>query len=210
MTRLSLFLATSALCLAPALVPVSAAASSRGFDTTIERPVQTPVKIEVVLSESLQHRADNLPKSLRKRGGAGVRSIRSGFSSNGFYGQKDLDILLEDVREELTEDFAKRGISVSEDASVTFRVTLEDVKNNRPTFEQMSREPGLSLDSFGIGGAELSGELIGATGESLGTVDYRWYESALDNFAFARATGVWTDARRAISRFSSRTAKTLS
>jgi hypothetical protein len=205
MRRTALILASAALMLAP----LSAAAKPRGFDSTISAPVQAPVKIEVVLSEDLAYRANNLPKKLRDRG-SGVRSLRSGFSGNGFYGDRSLEQLVEEVYEELNHDFAKKGILVSDDADIVLRITLEDAKNNRPTFEQLSREPGLSFQSFGVGGAELSGELISLSDENLGTLSYRWFETNIDQFGFAQANGVWTDARRAISRFSKKTAKTLS
>lgn len=205
MRRTALILASTALIFAP----LSAFAKSRGFDTTLSAPVQAPVKIEVVLSESLAHRANNLPKKLSERG-SGIRSLRSGFAGNGFYGDRALNTLVEEVYEELNEDFAKKGILVSDDAAITLRITLEDARNNRPTFEQLSRETSLSFQSFGVGGAELSGELLDASGESLGTLSYRWFETNIDQFGFSQANGVWTDARRAISRFSNRTAKTLS
>ncbi len=205
MRCISIILATTALLFAP----LGAIAKSHGFKTTIAAPLQTPVKIEVVLSEDLAFRANNLPEKLSDRG-AGSRGINSGFSGNGFYGDRSLSRLVDEVREELTEDFAKRGIAMSNDAPITLRVTLEDVKNNRPTFEQLSKEPGLSFHSFGIGGAELSGELISNDGGSLGTLHYRWFESSLDNDGFDRAKGIWTDAHRAISRFANKTAKALS
>lgn len=205
MRRTALILASTALILAP----MSAAAKSRGFDSTISAPVQAPVKIEVVLSEDLAYRANNLPKKMSDRG-SGIRSLRSGFSGNGFYGDRSLNQLVEEVYEELNQDFAKKGILVSDDADIILRITLEDAKNNRPTFEQLSREPALSFQSFGVGGAELSGELLGVSGESLGTLSYRRFETNIDQYGFQQANGVWTDARRAISRFSSKTAKTLS
>jgi hypothetical protein len=205
MRRTALFLASAALILAP----MSAAAKSRGFDSTISAPVQAPVKIEVVLSEDLAYRANNLPKKMSDRA-SGARSLRSGFSGNGFYGDRSLNKLIEEVVEELNQDFAKEGILVSDDADIVLRVTIEDAKNNRPTFEQLSREPGLSFQSFGIGGAELSGELLSQSGESLGTLSYRYFETNIDLFGFPQANGVWSDARRAISRFSKETADTLS
>lgn len=205
MRRTALILASTALILAP----MSAVAKSRGFDSTVSAPVQAPIKIEVVLSEKLAFRANNLPEKMSERG-SGIRSLRSGFSGNGFYGDKALNSLVEEVYEELNQDFAKKGILVSEDADIVLRVTLEDARNNRPTFEQLSREPGLSFQSFGTGGAELSGELLNLSGETLGTVSYKWFESSIDQFGFAQANGVWTDAHRAISRFSNKTAKSLS
>lgn len=205
MRRTTLILATTALIFAP----LSALAKTRGFDSTVTAPVTTAVKIEVVLSDDLAHRADNLPDDIRRRG-AGASSLRSGFASNGFYGDKALQRLLEEVEEELMDDLTKRGVALSDDAPVILRVVLEDVKNNRPTFEQMSREPSLSFDSFGVGGAELSAALIDDTGSELGTMTYRWFESSLQNAPFIRGTATWTDAKRAISRFSRHTAKELS
>lgn len=204
MRRTALFLATSALLLAP----LSASAKSRGFDSTISDPLQAPVKIEVVLSDDLAHRANNLPQKLSDRSGA--RGLRSGFSGNGFYGEKSLQTLIDEVQEELTEDFADRGLTVSDDAAIILRVTLEDVRNNRPTFTQMSKEPSLSFESFGVGGAELSADLLGPDGQDLGSMSYRWFETGANLAFFPQANGVWSDANRAISRFSKRASKALS
>lgn len=205
MYRTTVFLTSAALLLAP----LSAVAKSRGFDTDIAAPVQTAVKIEVMLSQDLAYRADNLPEKLRDRG-AGTRGLNSGFSGNGHYGEKSLNRLLEEVREELTEELMDEGMAVSDTAPMTLRVTLEDVRNNRPTFEQLSSQPSLSFQSFGVGGAELSGELIGTSGEALGSMSYRWFETTIDPAGFSRSSGIWTDADRAISRFARKAAKTLS
>ena len=204
MRRFSLLFSAAALSLAPMI------ASANGFETTIEAPVTSAVKVEVNLSEDLQHRANNLPEKLSDRGSGSSRSLRAGFSGNGYYGDKALMDLVEEIQEELTDDLTDRGIMVSDDAPTVLRVTLEDVRNNRPTFEQLSRQPSLSMQSFALGGAELTGELVDASGVSLGTVDYEWFETAMDDVGFARAAGVWTDANRAISRFSKRTAKAMS
>ena len=195
---------------ATALMAMPMAASANGFESTIETPVTAPVKIEVSLSDDLAHRANNLPEKLRDRGNGSVRSLRAGFTANGYYGDKALENLVEEIEEELTEDLTDRGITVSDEAQTVLRVTLEDVRNNRPTFEQLARQPSLSMQSFALGGAELTGELIDASGESLGTVEYEWFDRAFNDIAFAQASGVWTDANRAISRFSKRTAKAMS
>jgi hypothetical protein len=203
MRKLTISLATTAMLAMPVM------ASANGFDTTITAPVTTSVKLDIKLSDDLAYRANNLPEKISDRG-AGARSLRAGFAANGFYGEKSLNQLLDEIQDELSEDFERKGIMIDENAPITLSVTLEDVKNNRPTFEQLSRQPGLSFDSVGIGGAELSGELVGETGESLGTLSYSWYESGLEPYNMARTNGVWTDARRAISRFSRKTAKALS
>jgi len=187
-----------------ALLAAPLMAQARGFDSTITTKLDSAVKIEVILSDDLAYRADNLPKKASDRRG-GITG--SAFSNNGEFGQRALEELIEEVYEELNEDFAKAGVSVSEDAPVLLRVTLVDAKPNRPTFNQLSAEPSLSFDSFGIGGAEIEAELIGAGGENLGKMEYENYPP-LDNYGFFRGA-VWQDANRAISRFSKKATKTL-
>lgn len=202
-----LTLTAIALISAPiALTATSATAKSIGFESTIEQKLDRPVKLEIVLSESLEHRANNLPKDISKRGGG---LSRSGFSNNGFYGERALNDLIDEVEEEIVEDFGDKGLMIDANAAQTLRITIVDAKNNRPTFEQLSREPSLSFDSFGIGGIELMGELISADDQVLGEMSYRWYETNIRD-GFARGASVWTDARRGISRFSRRAAKSLS
>ena len=175
-----------------------------GFDTTVTSPLTSAVKIEVVLSEEMSHRANNLPTKLRDRSNS--RGLRSGFSGNGFYGERDLERLTERLESKLVRKLMKKGIEVSDNASTILRITIEDAKPNRPTFKQLSVEPSLSFESIGLGGAELEAELIAAGGRSLGTMSYRYYENDIRD---ARFGGTWGDAHRAFSRFASKAAKTL-
>jgi len=101
----------------------------------------------------------------------------------------------------------KKGIEVSDNASTVLRITIQDAKPNRPTYKQLSVEPSLSFQSFGIGGAELQGELIAAGGRSLGTMSYEYYENDIRDAKFG---GTWGDAHRAFGRFANKAAKTLS
>ncbi len=188
-----------------ATLGLSSFAQARGFKSDLSTTISGPINVEVVVSEDLAHRAENLPKKLSDRGSS--RRLNAAFSSNGKYGQKEIDRLVEDVNEELTEDFAKYGIAISENATTTLRVTLEMAKPNRPTFNQLSEDPGLSFRSFGIGGAELTADLIGANGESLGTMEYDYYSSF--NERGFKPIGIWEDADRSISRFSKRATKKL-
>lgn len=196
-------LASSLLALSFA-VAAPALAKSRGFDSTVYAPLNSAVKIEVVLSEDMAHRANNLPEKLRDRNGA--RSFNSGFSGNGFYGDRDLERLTERLQSNLEKKLTKKGIEVSENAPTVLRITIEDAKPNRPTFTQLSKEPGLSYDSFGNGGAELQAELIAAGGQSMGTMSYKFYETDIRD---ARFGGTWGDAHRAFGRFATRAARTL-
>lgn len=194
----SSLIALSFAIAAPAIAKV-------GFDTTVTAPLTSAVKIEVVLSEDMAHRANNLPEKLSDRSGA--RGLRSGFSGNGFYGDRDLERLTKRLESKLEHKLTKKGIEVSDDASTVLRITIEDAKPNRPTYNQLSVQPSLSFKSIGNGGAELEAELIAAGGESLGTMSYRYYETDIRDAQFG---GTWGDAHRAFGRFASKAAKTLS
>jgi len=195
----SSFIAASFAFTAPAL------AGTRNYETTVSAPLTSAVKIEIVVGEDLAHRANNLPKKLSDRGGS--NRLNSGFSNNGYYGDKDIKRLTERLQSKIEKKFTKKGIEISNTASTILRVTLTDAKPNRPTFEQLSREPGLSFQSFGNGGAKIESELIAAGGASLGTMNYKYYEADIRDAA--RGSGTWMDAYRAFGRYSSKVAKTL-
>ena len=195
-------LASSLLALSFAVA--APAMAKTGFDTTVTAPLTSAVKIEVVLSEDMAHRANNLPKKLSDRGHA--RGLRSGFSGNGFYGDRDLERLTERLESKLQRKLMKKGIEVSDNASTVLRITIEDARPNRPTFNQLSKEPSLSFESISLGGAELEAELIAAGGRSLGTMSYKYYENDIRD---AKYGGTWSDAHRAFGRFASKAAKTL-
>lgn len=180
------------------------AVAGTGYDSTLSAPLSGAVKLDVQLSEDLAHRANNLPEKLSDRSGAGFRS--SGFGGNGYYGEKDLNRLTERLEERLTQQLTKRGVSIDPNAATVLRVTLTDARNNRPTFMQLSKEPGLSYRSVANGGATIEAELIQAGGTPLGTMDYRWYENDIRD---AQYRGTWTDAKRAMDRFAKKAAKDL-
>lgn len=196
---------TSSLLALSFTLAAPAMAKSYGYDTTVTAPLSSAVKIEVVLSEDMMHRANNLPKKLSDRSNA--RGLRSGFAGNGFYGDRDLERLTKRLNSKLENRFARKGIEISDTASTVLRVTIEDAKPNRPTFNQLSNQPGLSFKSIGNGGAELQAELIASGGQSLGTISYKYYEN---DIRFANQGGIWHDTYRAFDRFARRAAKTLS
>lgn len=181
-----------------------ATAGSSGYSSTISSTLSTPVKLDIRLSESLAYRAENLPKKLSDRG-SGSR-LNNGFGNNGYYGEKDLNQLKDKLADRLADRFDKSGIVINEDAALTLVVTIEDARPNRPTFRQLSKDPSLSYESFGLGGAELKSELIDTNGNSLGTAEYRWYET---NIRDAKYGGTWSDANRAFRSFSKKMAKNL-
>lgn len=199
-------LSSSLIAASLALTAPASANSSSKFESTVSAPTQQAVKIEVLLSEDLAYRADNLPEKLRDRSGA--RGLNAGFTGNGFYGARELERLTERLEKKIERRLNKQGIQVDENATTVLKVTLVDAENNRPTFGQLSKQPGLSYKSFGTGGAELSGELISASGISLGTMSYGWYETSIRDAAYT--SGTWTDAYRAFDRFAKKAAKELS
>lgn len=191
-------------------LPVTAQAKSiksQKFETSITAPLTQSVKIEVSLSEDLAWRANNLPRKLKDRGSSAPRRLNAGFSQNGFYGEADLERLQEKLKGRMNSRLNKAGIEVSETAPTTLKLVLVDARPNRPTPEQLSRDISLTrLGSVANGGARFEGEMFDASGQSLGTLSFAFYERDFEEAAFS---AVWTDVHRAIDRFTRRAAKQL-
>ena len=84
-------------------------------------------------------------------------------------------------------------------------LVIEDARPNRPTMREMSAKPGLSYQSFGVGGARVSGEYRAASGTRT-PVDYSWYET---DIRWAEYGSTWSDADKAFDRLAVRLAKDL-
>lgn len=93
----------------------------------------------------------------------------------------------------------ERALARSDDFNGTrIELVLTELKPNRPTFEQLSDQPGLSLlDSISIGGAAIEGEVIGPDG-SRRRVAYDRFSSSL---AEVHGYSTWQDAERAYDAF---------
>ena len=78
-------------------------------------------------------------------------------------------------------------------------LVLADAQPNRPTFKQLGDTPGLSYQSFGVGGAEIRGVSIAASG-AVTPIDYKYYES---DIRWARWSSTWADAENTFQRFAS-------
>lgn len=115
------------------------------------------------------------------------------------YGQREAAFLTADLRRAVEKRLAKRGAY----EGARLEITLVDVKPNRPTFKQLSDTPGLSLESFGVGGAALEGRIIAADG-TVRRLDYKWFETDIRH---SRANWVWSDAEWAFDRFARRLAR---
>jgi len=114
------------------------------------------------------------------------------------YGQRELDYLARDLRDSVIQAINRRGGLVP--SGGTLDLVIEDAVPNRPTMRQMSKTPGLSYESFGIGGARVSGVLKTADGQTL-PVSYRWYES---DIRWSISAGTWSDAQTTFDRFGRR------
>jgi hypothetical protein len=110
------------------------------------------------------------------------------------YGERERATLGDMLTRNLTRELGTQAARVD--------VVVNDVVANRPTFKQLGDRPGLSFQSYGIGGADISGKAYDAAGNLLGQVSYDWYGDIL----WANTAWTWTDADRAMYQFSRRLA----
>lgn len=112
------------------------------------------------------------------------------------YGQRDLDMLASDLRNSVIQAIGRAGGGLSP-AGGTLDLVIEAATPNRPTMRQMNRRPGLSYESFGLGGAKISGVLKTADGQQV-PLSYDWYET---DIRWSVGAGTWTDAETTFDRF---------
>jgi hypothetical protein len=109
------------------------------------------------------------------------------------YGLKDVERLAAELRKDVEREMQRTGVL----AGGRLELTLVDARPNRPTFKQLGDKPGLSLQSFGTGGAKIEGRAITVDGD-ITPVRYDWYESDIRQ---SHMTTTWSDAEYAIGRF---------
>lgn len=115
------------------------------------------------------------------------------------YGVREIAELTDDLKGSVEKALARSG--AHQDARIELVIT--DVKPNRPTFKQMSDTPGLSMESFGVGGASLTGRIVAADGTEQ-PIDYKWYETDIRQ---SWANWIWHDAEWTFDRFARRLAR---
>lgn len=116
------------------------------------------------------------------------------------YGPKELEFLVNDLRQSVEQALTRSG-----DLSATggtLDLVIEDAVPNRPTMRQLSVKPGLSYESFGIGGAKISGVLTTADGRQI-PVAYSWYET---DIRWSQVATTWMDVENTFDRFGRRLA----
>lgn len=112
------------------------------------------------------------------------------------YGVSEVDRLAETLKRSVERELARTGAY----ADGRVDLVLTAATPNRPTFEQLSRRPGLSFRSFGVGGAAVEGQATDASGRTA-PVDYSWYETDIRQ---APMRSTWDDAEWVFQRFASR------
>lgn len=108
-------------------------------------------------------------------------------------GRRDLDRLAAELEADIERAVARSGAA----RPGRLELVLTDARPSRPTFAQMSRKPGLSMQSVANGGAAFEGFEIGENGERR-PISFSWYET---DIRWAQARGTWSDAQRAFDIF---------
>jgi len=115
------------------------------------------------------------------------------------YGQREATFLTGDLKSSVEKSLSK---TTAYDGA-RIELTLTDVKPNRPTFKQLGDTPGLSFESFGVGGAAVEGKVVRADGTEA-PVKFDWYETDIRQ---VHANWVWSDAEWAFDRLARKIAR---
>jgi hypothetical protein len=116
------------------------------------------------------------------------------------YGQRELDTLARELKRDVETAVRRHGGATAEGGQLN--LVLADATPNHPTFKQLGDTPGLSMQSFGIGGARIEGALVHADGTSE-PVRYAWEESDIRQ-SYGQST--WGDAEWVFQQFADRVA----
>jgi hypothetical protein len=112
-------------------------------------------------------------------------------------GKRDLDSLAADLQRTI-----ERRVPRAQDGGV-LTLVIDDARPNRPTAQQLMTTQGLSMESFGNGGAKISGDYVDPSGQRT-PIAYSWYG---DDIRWARYSSTWRDAEDAFDRLADRLAK---
>ena len=114
------------------------------------------------------------------------------------YGAREIEEIRQDLQHQVESAVRKSSTPVTH-----VDVVLEDATPNRPTFTQLGRNVGLSMESVGVGGAKMSGVVHTADGRQL-PFRYGWYETDIKNEI---GSVTWSDAYRAFGMLAHRVAR---
>jgi hypothetical protein len=108
-------------------------------------------------------------------------------------GVREVDDLAQQLRKNVAERLAKSGAY----DGARIELVLVDATPNHPTFKQLSDRPGLSLRSFGIGGATIEGRAVSPDGQ----VTPLRYSYTEPDIRFAHGMSTWGDAEETFQLF---------
>jgi hypothetical protein len=154
---------------------ILAIATAAAVLTTGTAALAAPAQVQVAIGPQLQAKAEKT------------------------YGVRDVH----DLADELQRSVERRLAETNTYDGATIELTLVDAVPNRPTFKQMGDVPGLSYQSFGVGGAKIEGRIVSPDGH-ITPVAYRYYES---DIRYARNLGTWSDADWTFDQFAAKLAK---
>ncbi len=145
-----------------------------------------PLAASLALAGAVHAQPDAVPQVTVTLGGDLIEDAEK-------LGQRDVDLQVAELRETVESTLARRGAL----AGARIHLVLTDLKPNRPTLQQASDRPGLSMiDSRSIGGATIEGEIVTADGQTL-PVRYDRYSTSI---AEVWGYNTWYDADRAFDR----------
>lgn len=120
---------------------------------------------------------------------------------NDDLGEREADVLRNGATRAISAELSRRGLA---GIPATLEVTIVDARPNRPTLEQTSHRPGLSImDSISTGGAELTGVLRATDGRVLAEVSHENYSNFNELLG---SENTWTDTQREFRRFAAKVA----
>lgn len=129
----------------------------------------SPASVSVVVGPKLQEKA--------------VRTL----------GVRDVDDLAKDLQKTVENRLAKTGAY----QNARIELVLVDAIPNRPTFKQLGDTPGLSLSSFGVGGARIEGRAIASDG----VVTPLSYDYMEPDIRWVRGYATWSNAEQTFEQF---------
>ncbi|MGZ3404162.1 MAG: hypothetical protein ACXWKN_14465 [Phenylobacterium sp.] len=108
-------------------------------------------------------------------------------------GMRDLN----DLAKSLQTDVEKKLVKTGAYDGARIELILVDAQPNRPTFKQLSDTPGLSMRSFGIGGAKIEGRAVAPDGR-ITPLAYDYYAP---DIRWSRGETTWSDAEQTFQQF---------
>lgn len=115
------------------------------------------------------------------------------------YGVRDVRDLADQLRNGVERQLIRTGAY----DGARIELVLTEATPNHPTFKQLSDTPGLSMRSYGLGGARIEGKIFAADGRET-SVSYHYEQTDIRE---SRASGTWSDAEWTLSQFANQLAR---